>query len=59
MLNKFKYWLLRRLMDDMCKNCKGHDEDCVVRLRMRYDGEMYYTLRDQIFMHAEKVWRIK
>lgn len=59
LLNKIKYHIFRWLMNDIGKNNKVSYDDCVLRLRIRYDGKTYYTVRDMVLNQARKAWGAK
>lgn len=58
-LNKIKYRLLQWLINDICKNSEGYYDECVLRYNIRVREGTRHTIRDELFTHAKKVWRIK
>ena len=58
--NRFKYLLLRWLLDDICR--KSDCENCIMRTRVRIDSCDYkgWGCEEQdIFYQALRVWRIE
>lgn len=65
MLGRIKYWLLRRLLDDICSKseCIGAYEDCAMNFGcdLSVNGKVVKCscLEDFVFKQARKAWGIE
>lgn len=56
--NRFKFLLLRWLLDDIC--IKSDCENCIMRIRIRVaDYEGWGCEEQDVLYQARKVWRIE